>query len=371
MMKKRIKKATYLLFFPFILAACETGSEAESPTSGPRMMPVFTADPDWPSVPQQWLLGDVSSIAIDAEDNAWLLHRPKVRQGEMFARTAPPVIGFDSEGSFLNAWGGPGDGFDWPQREHGLHIDHEGYFWLGGNYCPARNLLRHDPVYDDALLKFTSDGEFVMQIGRASGSAGNADTENLHEPADAFVHPPTNEIFVADGYGNHRVAVFDATTGEFKRLWGAFGNEPADKDDCPNIALSEVPPGPGPDQFSIVHALRVSNDGLVYVADRENRRVQVFTLEGEYIDQIIWHDERFARNVALSHDPEQQFLYVGGGGGIFVYDRNTLELLTRIEGDDIVGSGHHITTDSQGNLYIAATGAGYQRLLFTGLVEAE
>ncbi len=370
MLKKQIEITVYSAFLTLVLAACQPSADTDS-ASGPRLIPTFTADENWPSVPEQWLLGDVSSIAIDASDNAWLLHRPKVRQGEMFRRTAPPVIGFDADGNYLNAWGGPGEGYDWPQREHGLHIDNEGYFWLGGNYCPARNLLRHEPVYDDALLKFTSEGELDMQKGHASGSTGNADTDNVHEPADAFVHPPTNEIFVADGYGNHRVAVFDATTGEFKRLWGAFGNEPVDKDDCPNIALNEVPPGPGPDQLSVVHALRVSNDGNVYVADRENRRVQIFTLEGEFIDQIIWHDERFARNVALSHDPEQQFLYVGGGNGIFVYDRSTLELLTRIEGDDIVGSGHHIATDSQGNLYIAATGAGYQRLLFTGLVEAE
>ena len=112
------------------------------------------------------------------------------------------------------------------------------------------------------------------------------------------------------------MAVFDADSGEFKRMWGAFGNAPVDDDNCPNITLDSVPDGPGPEQFSVVHAIRVSNDGLVYVADRENRRLQVFTLEGEYLDQIIRHDVPFARNVALSPDPQQQFLYVGGGSGI-------------------------------------------------------
>ena len=161
------------------------------------------------------------------------------------------------------------------------------------------------------------------------------------------------------------MVVFDADTGAFKRMWGAFGNTPEDDDRCPYAFLDSVPDGPGPQQFSIVHAIRVSNDGMVYVADRENRRVQVFTLEGEYVDQIVRRDAPFARNVALSPDPEQRFLYVGGGAGIMVLDRLSLDVLTTI--GTTVGTGHQIQTDSQGNLYIAATGVGFQRLIFTGL----
>ena len=347
--------------------APETGVATPDAASSRGPVPTFRVDPDWPQVPAQWKLGDVSSIAIDADDNAWLLHRPRVLSGDDLAMAAPAVLGFDPEGVFLSGWGGAGDGYDWPQREHGLHIDYQGYAWLGGNNCVARNLPGLEPVDDDQLLKFTLDGEFVMQLGRSNSSGGNADTQNLHEPADAFVHPPTNELFVADGYGNHRIAVFDADTGVFKRMWGAFGNIPEDDDNCPNIALDSVPDGPGPDQFSVVHALRVSSDGLVYVADRENRRVQVFTIDGEYLDQIVWGEAPFARNVALSPDPEQQFLYVGGGSGIMVFARQTLELLTTIDGEGVIGAGHQIQTDSQGNLYIAATGDGFQRLIFTGM----
>ena len=363
-MKRKFSTLTVVMSL-VIIVGVDYGQKASAQSV--NVIPTFRVDPDWPQVPEQWRLGDVSSVAIDAAGNAWLLHRPRTLPPEEAYMAAPAVIGFDSEGQFLNAWGGDGEGYEWPQREHGLHIDYQDHAWLGGNNCPARNLPGLEPLFDDQLLKFTLDGEFVMQIGRANMSRGNADSENLHEPADAFVHPPTNEIFVADGYGNHRVAVYDADSGEFKRMWGAFSNAPVDKDDCPNVPV-DVQPGPGPQQFSIVHAIRVSNDGMVYVADRENRRVQVFTLEGQFVDQIVWPDSLFARNLALSPDPEQQFLYVGGGSGIRVLDRQTLEVLTTIEGENVIGPGHQIQTDSEGNIYIAATSSGYQRLLFTGLV---
>ncbi|NNC65103.1 MAG: hypothetical protein HKN84_09980 [Gammaproteobacteria bacterium] len=374
MRREKISSVFLLASFGFVAAGCQpsmdTGAAASSAEASARSIPTFRADPDWPDVPDQWRLGDVSSVAIDADNNAWILHRPRTLSEEEFLMAAPAVLGFDPDGNFLMAWGGDGEGYEWVQREHGIHIDYRGNAWFGGNNCAGR-VAGLEPVADDQLLKFTLDGELVGQFGRSNASGGNSDTVNFHEPADAQVHEPTNEVFIADGYGNHRVIVLDADTGEFKRMWGAFGNEPVDADNCPHISLSEVPDGPGPDQFSVVHALRVSADGHVYVADRENRRVQVFTIEGEYIDQIIWHDAPFARNVALSPDPEQQFLYVGGGPGIRVFDRASLEYLTTIEGDGVIGAGHHIETDSEGNLYIAATGSGYQRLLFTGLAPSE
>ncbi len=374
-MRSRIVLDAFLVVSLGLLATgCEQSAEtrtmAATVESSARSVPTFRPDADWPDVPDRWRVGDVSSVAIDADDNAWILHRPRTLSAQEAPMAAPAILGFEPNGSFLRAWGGDGDGYEWVQREHGIHIDYRGNVWIGGNNCPGR-VAGLEPVADDQLLKFTLDGELVRQFGRSNASRGNGDTANFHEPADAQVHAPTNEVFIADGYGNHRVIVLDADTGEFKRMWGAFGNVPADDDNCPHISLSSVPDGPGPDQFGVVHALRVSTDGHVYVADRENRRVQVFTIEGEYLDQIIWHDAPFARNVALSHDPDQQFLYVGGGPGIRVFDRASLEYLTTIEGDGVIGPGHHIETDSAGNLYIAATGSGYQRLLFTGLAPAE
>jgi DNA-binding beta-propeller fold protein YncE len=208
-----------------------------------------------------------------------------------------------------------------------------------------------------------------MQIGRSNQSKGNADTQNLHRPADEWVYPQTNELFVADGYGNHRVAIFDADSGKFKRMWGAFGNKPADDDHCAIVTPSSFSDS-GPDQFSIVHAIRVAKDGTVYVADREYRRVQMFTKDGKFLKQLVRTNEPFARDLALSPDANQQFLYVGGGNGIFIVDRKTLEIVGNVEPAGIIGPGHEIATDSKGNLYIAQTTAGLQKLNFKGMSAA-
>ena len=327
-----------------------------------RSLPIFEVDSAWPTVPAQWKLGDPSSIAIDAQDNVWVLHRPRTLPPDQAGMAAPPVIVFDTAGNFIKAWGGAGNDYEWPEREHGLHIDYKGFVWLGGNNCPTNGLPGLRPVNDDQLLKFTQDGEFVMQIGRSNQSTGNADTRNLHRPADQWVHPPTNELFVADGYGNHRVA----DTGGFKRMWGAFANKPVDDDRCQGTPPTNFS-DPGPSNFSILHAIQVANDGMVYVADREYRRVQLFTQDGTFVKQLVKTDVPFARNVALSTDPDQQFLYVGGADGIFVVDRKTLEVLGTVRPQGILGAGHQIATDSKGNLYLAATGAGMQKLTFEGM----
>ena len=272
-----------------------------------RALPIFEVDRAWPKVPPQWKLGDASSIAIDEHDNVWVLHRPRTLKPEQAAMAAPPVIVFDTAGNYIKAWGGAGKGYEWPEREHGIHIDYKGFVWLGGNSCPTNGLPGLKPVADDQLLKFTQDGRFVAQIGHSNLSKGNADTVNLHRPADVWVYPPTNELFVADGYGNHRVAVFDADSGKFKRMWGAFGNKPMDDDHC------QIVPQPS---FS---------------------------------------------------DPGQQFLYVGGGNGVYIVDRKTLEIVGNIQPPGIIGAGHQIATDSKGNLYIAQTTAGLQKLTFKGM----
>ncbi len=344
-----------------------TGSPAAAQT---RSLPIFEVDPAWPKVPAKWKLGDASSIAIDAQDNVWVLHRPRTLKPDLIAQAAPPVIAFDAAGNFLKAWGGAGSGFDWPEREHGIYIDNKGFVWLGGNNCAEGGLPGLKPVADDALLKFTQDGRFVMQIGRSNGSKGDADTLNVHRAADAWVHPRSNEIFVADGYGNHRVVVFDADTGAFKRLWGAFGKAPAGIDHCAVTSPKTFPDPEGPSDYNVVHAIRVANDGTVYVADRENRRVQMFMPDGKFVKQLVRTGSPFARNLAFSADAAQQFLYVGAGKGIAVVDRMTLEFVAMIQVPGQLGAGHHLATDSRGNLYIAQTAQGLQKLVFKGMAAA-
>ncbi len=361
-----------LLLSVFLLGGMRSAVAADVPTAAPsaagRSLPVFELDPAWPKVPPKWKLGGPSSIAIDAQDNVWVLHRPRTLKPEQIALAAPPVIVFDGAGNFVKAWGGAGSGYEWPEREHGIHIDYKGFVWLGGNYCPLPGDVGYKPVADDAYLKFTQDGKFVMQIGRSNQSKGNADTANVHRAADAWVHQPTNELFVADGYGNHRVIVFDADTGAYKRMWGAFGNKPVDDDNCATVQPKSFPDAQGPQNFSTVHSIRIARDGLVYVADRENRRVQMFTHEGKFLKQLIRTEMRFALDLSLSSDPEQQYLYVGSDKGIIIVDRKSLEIAGTILPAGMI-VGHHIATDSRGNIYVASPGAEkVQKLVFKGMV---
>ena len=341
-------------------AAARLAEVTTQAQSGPGL-PTFVVDSAWPKVPSQWRLGDPSSFAVDAQDRVWLRHRPRTLTGEAASKAAPPVMVFDAAGSYVMGWGGATSGLEWPEREHGIHIDSRGFVWIGGNNCPTNGIAGLKPVADDQLLKLAPDGKLVLQIGKSNQSKGNADTANVHRAADAFVHAPTNEVFVADGYGNHRVIVFDATTGAFKRMWGAFGERPMDDDHC-EVVTPKTVEDPGPKNFSIVHALRVSRDGIVYVADRENRRVQTFTLEGKFLKQLVKADTPFARNLTLSPDREQRFLYVGNGDDISIVDRKSLTLAGSIKPAGLRNGGHQIATDSKGNLYVAQTGAGLQKL---------
>lgn len=360
-----------------VLTAGCASEPAPAPAEEATGVPTYRVDTSWPQLPNNWVLGDPSSIAVDSRDHVWVLHRPRTVPKELLERAAPPVLEFDADGNFVQGWGGPSDAYEWPDTEHGIFVDETGHVWIGGNNPTAQ--VRLTDRSDDMLLKFTTQGDFVLQIGKRDQSGGNADTQNLMRPADVAVH--NGELFVADGYGNRRVIVFDANTGEYKRMWGAFGNQPLD----PEPATPGAPPaarvdeGPGPDQFGIVHGLKVSNDGYVYVADRGNRRIQVFTLDGKYVTQAFVNRSgesgNTAAGLAFSPDPEQRLLYVAdfGNGQIVILDRTTLEPVgsvgTRGEEPGNFRNPHHIAVDSRGNLYTAEVNPGsrVQRFEFTGM----
>lgn len=327
------------------------------------------------ALPNGWVMGAIGSIDIDSRDHVWLLTRPRELPVDQRAKGAPPVIEFDETGKFVQAWGGPvtSGEYEWPGREHALGVDPEGFVWIGGNAGEGSGAMKTPD--DDALLKFTTSGKFVKQFGRQNSSKGNADTANVKEPTVVRFHK--GEAYVSDGYGNRRVAVFDARTMAFKRMWGAFGNVP--KDGPQRDPARAAGWDPGPPQFGLPHALAVSNDDKVYVADRPNRRIQVFTLQGKFLNQVVisgGHQPVVATDgtgaVTLSSDPQQRFVYVGDPNApddktLIVVDRKTMKIVDRFGHKD-TRNPHEIATDSHGNLYIAS-GSVLPRYVFKGVAD--
>jgi hypothetical protein len=353
---------------------------APAPVDESAAVPSFEVDPGWPRLPNGWVMGDPSSIAVDRHQNVWILHRPRTVPAENKEHAAPPVLEFDSSGQFVRGWGGPSDDYEWPDTEHGIYVDYKDHVWIGGNNPVAQ--LRVTDRADDMLLKFSDNGTLVAQIGKRNQSKGNTDTVNFHMPADVQVVERSNEAVIADGYGNRRVIVVDADTGAFKRMWGAFASPPlappAAAPANPAAAVREFE-GTGPGQWGIVHAVRVSNDGLVYVADRSNSRVQVFTLDGHYLTQVFINRQdanaATACGLALSADPQQHYLYVSdfGNGHIWIVNRKSLAVIGYFgEKGPQPGNfrnAHHIATDASGNIYTAEVNPGsrVQKFVFKGM----
>ena len=273
--------------------AVERSVDAQSPGSASARVPRFEVDRSWqwpPPLPNNWAVGIVTGVAVDRHGHVWVMHRSRQVLPEVKDRAAPPILEFDAEGKFLQAWGGPGEGYDWPDTEHGLSVDHSDNVWITGLNPLERSYSAPIQRTDDMILKFTNKGKFIRQFGGRDRhplkTGGNADTSSVHLACEAVVHPKTNELFVADGYANRRVVVLDADTLTFKRMWGAFGKQPSATLGRSVERVKTTDPK-GPDVFDSVHAIKVSNDGLVYVGDRNYRRVQVFTLDGKYLNQVF------------------------------------------------------------------------------------
>ncbi|HEX7127997.1 MAG TPA: hypothetical protein VF406_19745 [Thermodesulfobacteriota bacterium] len=349
--------------------------------------PRFEVDPFWPKpFPNDWQIGQVGGIAVDSRDHIWIIQRQRtLTEDEAGAeqdpprsdccRYAPAVMEFDSRGNFIQGWGGPFDpGFlesrcvepecQWPAGEHGIFVDHNDFVWIAGNGGPQDN-------GDHMVLKFTRRGDFVMQIGARGMTGGSNATEGgpngtplLGRPADVEVDPVTNEAYIADGYQNKRVIVVDASTGLYKRHWGAYGETPSDDDLGPYD-----PNAPVARQFrNPVHCVRIADDGLVYVCDRVNNRIQVFQKNGEFVTEFFVERDTLGNgstwDVDLSPDRRQRFLYNPDGENNYVW------ILERLSGEILGTFGrngryagqfhwvHNLAVDSKGNIYTAEVDTG-------------
>lgn len=346
----------------------------------PRVAPKFAVDPFWPKpLPNHWLLGSAIGVDVDSRGHVWIIHRPETlsereaRAGVLTpagecCTAAPPVLEFDAEGNLVGSWGGPGEGYDWPMSNHGITVDADDHVWIGGNGT------------DDAhILKFTRAGQFVLQVGKPGGNAGSRDVSNFGRVAKIALDEAADEAFIADGYLNKRVVVLDRDTGAMKRFWGANGGVPDDA----NLGPYD-PAAPPAAQFrNPVHCAEPSGDGLVYVCDRVNDRIQVFRKDGSFVRELriapqtrgggsVW-------DIALSPDPEQAYLFVADGGNerIWIVERKTLEILTSFGGGgrqpgQFFGV-HSIAADADGNLYTTETfeGKRVQKFVNLGLTPVE
>lgn len=346
--------------------------------------PRFEVDPLWPKpLPNHWVLGSVTGVAVDAQDHIWIVHRgaDSLGNNEKGATLNPPtgccvpapqVLEFDQAGNLVSHWGGPGQGFDWPQSPGGISIDAKGNIWIAAAGQPesaarpatAQGARPAPPKPQDAhVLKFSRTGAFLLQIGHAGKVEASNSKSGFNRPAGVRVDSAANEVYVADGFGNHRVAVFDGETGAYKRHWGAYGEKPDDA-----ISGAYDPTAPPAKQFRTVSGAAVSKDGMVYVCDRQNDRIQVFQKDGKFVkeasvskttlgDGSVW-------DIAFSSDPQQRFVYVADGHDkkIFVLRRDTLEAVSNFgDGGRMPGQFYavgSIAVDSKGNVYTGETYEG-------------
>ena len=338
--------------------------------------PIFEVDPFWPQpLPNHWILGSVIGVSVDSRDHVWIIHRQDTfdERTEINAvadpptaeccAPAPPVLEFDSDGNLVGSWGGPSADYDWPQSNHGITVDHMDNVWIGGN---GDN--------DSHILKFTRTGDLLLQLGEPFMRSGSNHPENFWRVAEVNIDAEANEVYVADGYGNKRVAVLDAQTGKMKRYWGAYGNVP---DDSPISAYS--PDDPPAQQFrSPLHCAELSRDGLVYACDRASDRIQVFQPDGTFIREAFIAPETLGSgsvwDIAFSHDTEQRFIYLADGSNkkVHVLDRESLEVVSTFGGGGRQAGQfygvHSIAVDSRGNVYTTETyeGKRVQKFVFRG-----
>lgn len=338
--------------------------------------PRFEVDPMWPKpLPNHWILGSAIGVGVDSKDHVFIIHRGDSTLNQRTEAggggkigecclAAPPILEFDPAGNLVNSWGGPAQGYDWPTSNHGISLDAKDNVWIGGNGGG-----------DSHILKFTHDGKFLAQYGKANQPTNSNSSTYFGRVAKISFDDPANEAYVADGYANKRVAVLDMSTGAIKRFWGAYGETPKDTNMGPYN-----PDAPLIRQFrNPVHCAEPSVDGFVYVCDRPNDRIQVFQKDGKFVketriapqtkgDGSVW-------DIAFSRDKAQRYIYLADGKNekVYVLDRQSLQIMTEF-GDGGRQPGqffavHSIATDSKGNIYTTETyeGKRVQKFAYRGI----
>lgn len=391
-----------------VLAAVQFMLQTKASAQG-QQAGVYEVDRMWPKpLPNHWILGSTVGLSVDSHDHVWIVHRgkpsidpkfgsmmayepPAPRGGgagargaapaapvgrdaamgetvatgakpisELCCTEAPPVLEFDADGNLVGHWGGKGAGFEWMPSMHGVTVDGKDNVWFAGNG-------------GNTVLKFAKDGKFLLQIGKNGASKGNTDTENFSNPAEVSVDDAANEIYVADGYGNRRVIVMDATTGKFKRMWGAYGKPPTDA--APGELQPYDPTKPLSQNMRTVHCATLANDGQVYVCDRVNDRIQIFKKDGTFVKETQIAKRTLGDGVtfdiAFSRDTAQRLMYIADGANHRIWQllREPLTVLNHIgEGGRYPGQFyaiHNVSLDSKGNIYTSETYTGARVQKFT------
>jgi hypothetical protein len=346
--------------------------------SAQAQIPKYHLDSAWPKpLPNGWVLGEVEGIVEDSEGHIWITHErakvePHAPGDNSKPVAAPAVIEFDKAGNLLQAWGGEGYIADWPVKEHDIFVDKKGNVWITGSWIPEFKLPKwRDPsklLYDRHVLKFSSTGKLLLEIGRPSKNPiSNQATDLLGGPSAMFVDDQRAEVYVSDGYMNKRIVVFDSETGAFKRGWGAYGT-PLDKlSNSKLVSFGTETHSPSDDAvkefLGPVNEVKLSADGLVYVADGGRHSIQVFTREGKFQREFVISPTKVNRNnvsaMAFSRDPKQKYLFVSDGDSeiIWIIERPTGKVMGSVDRDAPKETSSveidSIFIDSAGNLYIA------------------
>ena len=398
-------------------------AEAQASTPGSTMVPKFSVEPLWPKpLPNHWRIGSTIGVGVDKQDNIWIIHRPGTLEAKESYLTrkeadcctaAPDVLAFNQAGVLIKSWGRDAGkvgtaGHDWPTSNHGITIDPEGNVWLGANsaaqpgeapgtaaqFAAAQKAAARRAAaaaapasgasaggegggevgkyHDSFMLKFTPDGKYLGEIGTANGSKGSLDTNNVRGVA-AIRFLPDGTLVAADGYGNHRVSEWNPKTMKNVRIWGAYGKPPSDAP-IPHYNVNS------PQFGNPVHCAEPSVDGILYVCDRTNNRIQTFKFDGTYLNQynleVNTKGDGAPWEIAFSKDPKQTYMYVSDGSNekVHVYDRASVKELYSFGGGGrtpgLFYAMHSIIVDSKGNLYTTETyrGQRVQKFNYQGLV---